>query len=63
VGRRFIAAGVTISAILFASLSSSAAAAGTGLGSATSADNPTQTLGTATLYGTSAPLGLTAAPR
>jgi hypothetical protein len=61
-GRRFIAAGVTISAILFASLSSSAAAAGTGLGSATSADNPTQTLGTATLYGTSAPLGLTAAP-
>ena len=61
-GRRFIAAGVTLSAILFASLSSSAAAADTGLGSATSADNPTQTLGTATLYGTSAPLGLTAAP-
>jgi len=61
-GRRFIAAGITLSAILFASLSSSAAAADTGLGSATSADNPTQTLGTATLYGTSAPLGLTAAP-
>jgi len=61
-GRRFIAAGITLSAILFASLSSSAAAADTGLGSATSADNPTQTLGTVTLYGTSAPLGLTAAP-
>ena len=61
-GRRFTAAGITISAILFVSLSSSAAAAGTGLSSATSADNPTQTLGTATLYGTSAPLGLTAAP-
>jgi hypothetical protein len=61
-GRRFISAGVTVSAILFASLSSSAAAAGTGLISATSADNPTQTLGTATLYGTSAPLGLTTAP-
>ena len=61
-GRRFIAAGVTVSAFLFASLSSAAAAAATGAFSATSADNPTQTLGTAALYGTSAPLGLTAAP-
>src|SRR5215510_2154892 len=61
-GRRFITAGVTLSAILFASLSLSAAAADTRLTSAASADNPTQTLGMATLYGTSAPLGLTAAP-
>ena len=61
-GWRFIAAGVTVSAFLFASLSSAAAAAATGAFSATSADNPTQTLGTAALYGTSAPLGLTAAP-
>ena len=61
-GRRFLAAGVTVSALLLASLSSSAASGATRSVSGTSADNPTQTLGVATLYNTSAPLGLTAAP-
>ncbi|MGN6173098.1 MAG: hypothetical protein ACTHPS_09120 [Streptosporangiaceae bacterium] len=48
--------------MLFVSFSSAAAAADTGSVSATSADNPTQTRGTAVLYGTSAPVGPTAAP-
>src|SRR5690242_1073225 len=61
-GRRFLAAGVTVSALLLASLSSSAASGATRSVSGTHADNPTQTLGVATLYNTSAPLGLTAAP-
>jgi hypothetical protein len=61
-GRRFIAAGVTVSALLLASLSASAASAGTSTVSGTPADNPTQTLGVATLYNTTAPVGLTAAP-
>jgi hypothetical protein len=60
-GRRFLAAGVTVSAMLLASLSSSAASAATRSVSGTRADNPTQTLGVATMYNTSAPLGLTAA--
>jgi len=60
-GRRSIAAGVTVSALLLASLSSSAAFAGTSTVSRP-ADNPAQTLGVATLYNTSAPVGLTAAP-
>ena len=54
-GRRYIAAGVTVSALLLASLSSSAASAGT-RSAGRPADNPTQTLGVATLYNTSAPL-------
>jgi hypothetical protein len=61
VGRRFVAAGVTVSALVLASLSSSAASAGTSTVSGVPADNPTQTLGVATLYNTSAPLGPTAA--
>jgi hypothetical protein len=61
-GRRFMAAGITVSALLLVSFSSSAAFAATGSASATSADNPTQTQGSATFYGTSAPLGLTTAP-
>src|SRR6516225_6380088 len=61
-GRRSIAAGVTVSALLLASLSASAASAGTSTVSGRPGDNPTQTLGVATLYNTSAPLGLTAAP-
>jgi len=61
-GRRFIAAGVTVSALLLASLSASAASAGTSTVSGRPADNPTQTLGVATLYNTTAPVGLTAAP-
>jgi hypothetical protein len=61
-GRRFLAAGVTVSALLLASLSSSAASGATRSVSGTPADNPTQTLGVATLYNTSAPVGLTAAP-
>jgi hypothetical protein len=61
-GRRFIAAGVTVSALLLASLSASAASAGTSTVSGKPADNPTQTLGVATLYNTTAPVGLTAAP-
>jgi hypothetical protein len=61
-GRRSIAAGVTVSALLLASLSASAASAGTSTVSGTPADNPTQTLGVATLYNTTAPVGLTAAP-
>jgi hypothetical protein len=60
-GRRFLAAGVTVSALLLASLSSSAASAATRSVSGARADNPTQTLGVATLYATSAPLGPTAA--
>jgi len=61
-GRRFIAAGVTVSALLLASLSASAASAGTSTVSGKPADNPTQTLGVATLYNSSAPVGLTVAP-
>src|SRR6516165_5456282 len=61
-GRRYIAAGVTVSALLLASLSASAASAGTSTVSGRPGDNPTQTLGVATLYNTSAPLGLTATP-
>jgi hypothetical protein len=61
-GRRSMAAGVTVSALLLASLSASAASAATRSVSGTHADNPTQTLGVATLYNTSAPLGPTAAP-
>jgi hypothetical protein len=64
-GRRFIAAGVTVSALLLASLSAgslAAAAAGKAAGSASPADNATQTLGSATFYGTSAPLSVTSAP-
>ena len=61
-GRRFIAAGVTVSALLLASLSASAASAGTSTVSGKPADNPTQTLGVATLYNTTAPAGLTVAP-
>jgi len=60
-GRRYIAAGVTVSALLLASLSASAASAGTSTVSGRPGDNPTQTLGAATLYNTSAPVGLTAA--
>ena len=61
-GRRSIAAGVTVSALLLTSLSASAASAGTSTVSGRPGDNPTQTLGVATLYNTSAPLGLTSAP-
>ena len=61
-GRRFIAAGVTISAVLLTSLTSVATAAARATAPARPSDNPTQTLGSATFYGTTAPLGLTAAP-
>jgi len=61
-GRRFIAAGVTISVALLTSLTSVAtAAAGATARAGSPADNPTQTLGSATFDGTTAPLGLTAA--
>ena len=61
-GRRFIAAGVTISAVLLTSVASVAtAAARTTAPARSSSDNPTQTLGSATFYGTTSPLALTAA--
>jgi hypothetical protein len=61
-GRRFIAAGVTISAVLLTSLTSVATAAARATAPArSSSDNPTQTLGSATFYGTTSPLALTAA--
>jgi hypothetical protein len=62
-GRRFIAAGVTVPALLIASVSlgSLAAAAARAPVPARPADSATQTRGSATFYGTSAPLGLTVA--
>ena len=60
-GRRFITLGVTASVLLLGSFSSSAAFGATSTASGARADNPTQTVGVATLYNTSAPVGLSAA--
>jgi hypothetical protein len=68
VSRRIAAAGVALATLLFALLPSSAsAAAGSRSGALAasrghSADNPTQTFGAATFYGTSSPLAAAAAP-
>jgi len=67
-GRRIAAAGVALAALLFASLPSAVSAAAGGpartlassLGHST--DNPAQTFGAATFYGTSSPLAAAAAP-
>jgi hypothetical protein len=63
-GRRIIAAGVTLTTLLLVSIPVAAAAASGAPGAparARSADSATQTLGSATLYGTSTPLGPAAA--
>jgi hypothetical protein len=60
-GRRIIAAGVTASALLLASLPAAASAAPGAPSRARSADSATQTLGSAAFYGTSTPLSLAAA--
>ncbi|MGE5292448.1 MAG: hypothetical protein ACM3ML_35720 [Micromonosporaceae bacterium] len=59
--RRSTAAGVTVLALLAASLGVAASAASAAPSPAKRADNAPQTLGSATFYGTSTPLGLTAA--
>jgi hypothetical protein len=61
-GRRIIAAGATLATLLFAALPAAAvSAASSAQARARSADNATQTLGSATFYGTSTPLSLAAA--
>ena len=59
--RRSTAASVTVLALLAASLGVAASAASAAPSPAKPADNAPQTLGSATFYGTSTPLGVTAA--
>jgi hypothetical protein len=54
--RKIIAVGVTLSALVLAALPAAASAGSAAPARAHPADNATQTLGSATLYGTSTPL-------